>query len=88
MLCQKTCNQHVLQRFFALRQLEVIMNLFSQLIETIARRDTLTFNEVFINGTKIEANAHKYTFVWKKAIQKRRATLLSKLFALQQDVTT
>ena len=25
---------------------------------------------VFIDGTKIEANANKYTFVWKKAVNK------------------
>ena len=30
------------------------MNLFSQLMEAIGRRDTLTFNEVFIDGTKLE----------------------------------
>ena len=58
------------QRFFARCPLEVITNLFTQVMEAIARRDTLTFNEVFIDGTKIEANANKYTFVWKKAIQK------------------
>ena len=58
------------QRFFARCPLEVITNLFTQVMEAIARRDRLTFNEVFIDGTKIEANANKYTFVWKKAIQK------------------
>ena len=47
------------------------MNLFSQLMEAINRRDTLTFNEVFVDGTKLEANANKYTFVWRKAVQKR-----------------
>ncbi len=57
-------------------------------MEAIARRDTLTFNEVFIDGTKIEANANKYTFVWKKAIQKRLATLPSILITLKQDVIT
>ena len=25
---------------------------------------------IFIDGTKIEANANKYTFVWKKAVTK------------------
>ena len=76
------------QRFFARCSLEVITNLFTQVMEAIARRDTLTFNEVFIDGTKIEANANKYTFVWKKAIQKRLSTLPSKLIALKQDVHT
>lgn len=34
---------------------------------------------IFIDGTKIEANANKYTFVWKKAVTKNLAKLLDKL---------
>ena len=42
------------QRFFARCSLEVITNLFAQLMEAIARRDTLTFNEVFIEGATMQ----------------------------------
>lgn len=34
---------------------------------------------IFIDGTKIEASANKYTFVWKKAVTKSQAKLLIKL---------
>ena len=34
---------------------------------------------IFIDGTKIEANTNKYTFVWKKAVTKNQAKLLIKL---------
>ena len=34
---------------------------------------------IFIDGTKIEACANKYTFVWKKAVSKNLERLLSKL---------
>ena len=34
---------------------------------------------VFIDGTKIEACANKYTFVWKKAVTKNQAKLLGKI---------
>lgn len=34
---------------------------------------------IFIDGTKIEACANKYTFVWKKAVTKNQAKLLMKL---------
>ncbi len=33
---------------------------------------------IFIDGTKIEANANKYTFVWKKAVKKHMAKRLQK----------
>lgn len=34
---------------------------------------------IFIDGTKIEASANKYTFVWKKTVSKNQARLLLKL---------
>lgn len=34
---------------------------------------------IFIDGTKIEASANKYTFVWKKSVTKNQAKLLTKL---------
>lgn len=36
-------------------------------------------NAIFIDGTKIEACANKYTFVWKKAVTKNLEKLLAKL---------
>ncbi len=41
--------------------------------------------EIFIDGTKIEANANKYTFVWKKAVTKNQAKLLDKTALLVQE---
>ena len=34
---------------------------------------------IFIDGTKIEASANKYTFVWKKSVTKNQAKLLIKI---------
>ncbi|MGM0943500.1 MAG: transposase, partial [Bacillota bacterium] len=33
---------------------------------------------IFIDGTKIEANANKFTFVWKKSIEKYSTDLIEK----------
>ena len=40
---------------------------------------------VFIDGTKIEACANKYTFVWKKSVTKNMDKLLSKLAAFVEE---
>lgn len=39
----------------------------------------LSGETIFIDGTKIEASANKYTFVWKKSVTKNQAKLLTKL---------
>ncbi|ASW42094.1 MAG: IS1182 family transposase ISCpe5 [Peptostreptococcus russellii] len=40
---------------------------------------------IFIDGTKIEAYANKYTFVWKKAVTKNMAKLLIKVADLVKE---
>lgn len=39
----------------------------------------LSFEAAFIDGTKIEANANKYSFVWKKSTVKKAEKLLKKI---------
>ncbi len=56
----------------AKRILAEISNLLYELGEILGET-------IFINGTKIEACANKYTFVWKKAITKNQAKLLIKI---------
>ena len=41
--------------------------LLAQMTDLLYRLNQVTDTEVFIDGTKIEASANKYTFVWKKA---------------------
>jgi len=41
---------------------------------------------IFIDGTKIEANANKFTFVWKKAIEKHHTSLVEKSNQLYNEL--
>ena len=43
-------------------------------------------DHAYIDGTKIEANANKYTWVWKKSCIKSRNNVFGKLSALLEDV--
>ena len=36
---------------------------------------------VFIDGTKIDASANRYTFVWKKAVTKNLAKMMEKVIS-------
>ena len=40
---------------------------------------------VFIDGTKIESRANKYTFVWKKSVTKRQARLFEKILSFIEE---
>ena len=43
---------------------------------------------IFIDGTKIESRANKYTFVWKKSVTKRQAVLFEKILAFIKECET
>ncbi len=50
-----------------------------QVVELLIQAGLVDMSNVFIDGTKIEANANKYTFVWKKASEKNRQKLSAKI---------
>lgn len=42
-----------------------IENIFLAINKVIFEKDNMDLNHTYIDGTKIEANANKYTWVWK-----------------------
>ena len=57
-------------RFYERITLPVLEDLFAQFIHLLSKLDSVTMDEVYIDGTKLEANANRYTFVWRKNIER------------------
>lgn len=57
---------------------EVVEDLFYQLVRKLLEAGEIALAHLFVDGTKIEANANKYTFVWKKSTNKYQARLETK----------
>lgn len=53
--------------------------IMAEVTEFLQKQGEITGEIIFIDGTKIEACANKYTFVWKKAVSKNMEKLLQKL---------
>lgn len=68
-----------LARFQNERLARVIEELFCQLVEKLYDMSEIPFKNIFIDGTKIEANANRYTFVWAKAVEKNLQKLRIKI---------
>ena len=58
---------------------EIGEDLLRQVVELLIQAGFVDMAAVFIDGTKIEANANKYTFVWKKGTEKQREKLSAKV---------
>lgn len=58
---------------------ETIEALFYDLNRYIIDKEKIDTERLYIDGTKIEANANKYTFIWKGSIEKFRDKLHKKI---------
>ena len=54
-------------------------DLLRQVVELLIEAGYVDMANAFIDGTKIEANANRYTFVWKKATAKNQQKLQTKI---------
>lgn len=78
---EKAPDHATIARFRSERLTEVIDDLFAQLVRQLADAGELSLSSVFIDGTKLEANANRYSFVWKKSTQKSEEKLQEKMKA-------
>lgn len=68
-------------------KMKVIMeDVFVELLLVLEAKGYINTKEYFVDGTKIEANANKYTFVWKKAVEKYKTQLQEKVHELMKDI--
>ncbi|MDS0528586.1 IS1182 family transposase [Clostridium sp. SHJSY1] len=76
---QKPPEHNSIARFKSERLACCIEKLFNQFIKKLRELNEIQFKNVFIDGTKIEASANRYTFVWKKATEKFEIKLQKKI---------
>ena len=58
---------------------DVLDDLNYQFMRRLQKEWLVTLKELFIDGTKIEANANRYTFVWRGSINYHLANLLDSI---------
>jgi transposase len=63
-----------------------LKEIFNQVVVLLAEAGAVTLKEVVLDGTKIEANANRYTFVWGKAIRVSRERIERQLRELWEYV--
>ena len=77
--CQKAPDHSTIARFRTGFLADACEDLFYQMVRRLAATDELSKETVFIDGTKLEACANKYTFVWKKSVGKWEEKMFVKM---------
>lgn len=75
---EKAPDHNTIARFRTERLTDAVEDLFYQFVKALHELKEIDFKNIFIDGTKIEANANKYSFVWKKATEKFEIRLRAK----------
>ena len=65
---------------------EAADELFYQMVQYLHHIREVRFENLFVDGTKIEANANRYTFVWKKVVSKNEAKMFVKIQSCIEEI--
>ena len=72
-------DHNTLNRFRSERLKNVLKSIFVQVVQLLSKQGLLSLKEVYVDGTKMEANANKYTFVWGNAIKSNKEKIVKQL---------
>jgi len=64
----------------------VIDEVFYEVVEQLLDQGYIDLEKYFVDGTKIEANANRYSFVWRKSTEKYKAQLQEKVRKLLDEI--
>ena len=60
--------------------------MFTQLVLMLAEKGFISLDVEYVEGTKMESKANKYTFVWRKSTERNREKLINKIKVLLEQV--
>jgi transposase len=84
-------DHNTINRFRSDRLKDTLKSVFTQIVLLLAEQGIINLKELYTDGTKIEANANKYTFVWGGAIKTSKERIrqqLDELWAYAQKIAT
>ena len=70
-----------INRFRTERVRHVFEEVFSEVIQLLADMGLVTLDTYFLDGTKMEANANRFTFVWAKSTKRYKEQLRARVHA-------
>ena len=67
------------------RLADVVDDIFTQVVQMLVDGKFISLDVQYVDGTKIEASANKYTFVWKKVTKMNQGKLDKKVKAILEE---
>lgn len=87
-----TPDHGTIHNFRAKRLKEAVEDVFSSVVKVMIQSGYVKAENLFVDGTKIEANANRYSYIWRKNVERHESMtkekvkkLLSHIEQLQQE---
>lgn len=77
-------DHNTINRFRGQRLQRTLQPIFTQVVLLLCEEGLLSLKDLYTDGTKIEANANRYTFVWGKSIKNNKEKIKQQLNDLWQ----
>jgi len=77
-------DHNTINRFRGKRLQATLQPIFTQVVLLLVEEGLLSIKDIYTDGTKIEANANRYTFVWGNAIKTNKERIKQQLNELWQ----
>jgi transposase len=77
-------DHNTINRFRGKRLQKTLQPIFTQVVQLLCEEGLLSIKELYTDGTKIEANANRYTFVWGNSIKTSKEKIKQQLNELWQ----
>lgn len=75
-----------INNFKSKRMERAVEEVFYAVIEVMIKGGYIKAENLFVDGTKIEANANKYSYIWKKNVERQEEKIKDKIKNLLQHV--
>ena len=75
----QTPDHNTINRFRSSHLKDSIHEVFTQVVVMLVEMGCLSLEVAYVDGTKIESRANRYTFVWRKSIEKYKDRLEEKI---------
>lgn len=79
-------DHRTINRFRGQIMKEVVEEVFYGVVEQLLELGYIDLEHYFVDGTKVEANANRYSFVWRKSTEKYQANLQKKVRKLLDEI--
>lgn len=77
-----TPDHNTINRFRSQRLKHVLKEVFTQVVKLLVDSGHISLKDIHVDGTKIEANANRYTFVWGNAIKTNKEKMALQMESL------